>query len=183
MKIRKKNITRIALATGFILLIPFVAMQFTTEVNWDLSDFIIMGMLLFGTGLTYELIARRAGRVAYRVAVGLALAAAFLLIWVNGAVGIIGNEGNPANLLYGGVLAALVIGAAIARFRPRGMERALYATAFAQVLIPVIALIIWPPSVVSWGAAGVFGVFIINAIFALLFVVSALFFHRARVRY
>ncbi len=115
----------------------------------------------------------------YRVAVGVALAAAFLLVWVNGAVGIIGNEGNPANLMYFGVLAVGVIGALIARLEPHGMARALFATAFAQMLVPVIALIIWQPQVTSWGAAGVVGVFILNAFFATLWLGSALLFRRA----
>ena len=34
----------------------------------------------------------------------MAIVAAFLLIWINLAVGINGSEDNPANLMYGGVL-------------------------------------------------------------------------------
>jgi hypothetical protein len=41
-------------------------------------------------------------------------------------------------------------GAAIARFRPEGMARALFATALAQALVPVIALMFWNPQVTSW---------------------------------
>ncbi len=177
--IMQKNIIRTALATACLLLIPLVAMQFTNEVNWDLFDFAFMGAFLFGTGLAYELVARKAGTIAYRAAVGVALAAAFLLVWVNGAVGIIGNEGNPANLMYFGVLAIGIIGAFIARLEPRGMARALSAVALAQMLVPVIALIIWNPQATSWGAAGVLGVFGLNAFFAMLFVGSALLFRRA----
>jgi fatty acid desaturase len=59
---------------------------------------------------------------------------------VNLAVGIIGSEDNPANLMYGGVLAVSAIGVSIARFQPAGMARALSATAFAQALVGVIAL-------------------------------------------
>ena len=176
-----QNITRRlivwAVVVALILLIPLVAMQFTSEVNWTLSDFVFAGILLFGTGLTYELVARKAGGIAYRAAVGVALAAAFLLVWINGAVGIIGNEDNPANLMYGGVLAVGIIGAMIARFQPHGMARALFATAFAQMLVPVIALIIWRPSLDD--APGIVGVFMLNAFFVMLFVVSALFFRRA----
>ena len=168
-----------AAVVAFILLIPLVAMQFTEEVNWDLFDFAFMGALLFGTGLAYELVARKGGTFAYRIAVGVALVAAFLLVWVNGAVGIIGNEGNPANLMYFGVLAIGIIGAFIARLEPRGMARALSAVALAQMLVPVIALIIWNPQATSWGAAGVLGVFGLNAFFAMLFVGSALLFRRA----
>jgi len=103
--------------------------------------------------------------------------AGLLLIWMNLAVGIIGSEDNPANMLYVGVLAVGIIGAGIARLRPRGMARTLFATAFAQMLVPVIALIIWRPSLEE--TPGIVGVFILNAFFAALFVVSAMLFHRA----
>lgn len=169
----------LALVTGLLLLIPLIAMQFTDEVNWTLSDFIFMGILVFGTGLTYKLITRKLGKITYKIALGIALATAFLLVWVNGAVGIIGNEGNPANLMYIGVLAVGIIGSLFARFQPKGMARTLFAAALAQALVPAIALIIWPPQVVSWGAAGVFGVFALNAFFIMLFVLSALIFRHA----
>jgi hypothetical protein len=80
-------------------------------------------------------------KTAYRSAVGVALAAAFILLWLMGAVGIIGVEGDRADLMYFGVLAVGVTGALIARFRPHGMARALLATALAQALVAVIALI------------------------------------------
>ena len=106
-----KAAIRIALATGFLLLLPLLAMQFTNEVVWDVADFIIAGVLLFGTGLTYKLAAIKVGNIVYRSAVGLALTAAFILIWVNGAVGIIGSENNDANLMYGGVFGVFVLNA------------------------------------------------------------------------
>jgi hypothetical protein len=176
-----RNIVLSAVWTGLILLIPLVPMQFSEGVNWDLFEFAVMGALLFGAGLAYELAARQAGAIAHRVAVGVALAAAFLLVWVNGAVGIIGNEGSPANLMYFGVIVVGVVGAFIARLKSHGMARALFATAVAQVLVPVIALIVWPPQIVSWGAAGVSGVFVLNAFFVMLFVGSAFLFRRGGV--
>lgn len=57
----------IALATGLILLVPFLAMQFTDEVAWTLSDFVIAGTLLFGTGLTYVLVARKTEKLLVSV--------------------------------------------------------------------------------------------------------------------
>jgi hypothetical protein len=172
-----KRLTVWAVVVALLLMIPLVAMQFSVEVNWDLFDFVVMGGLLFGVGLAYELVARRSERTVYRVAFGVGLAAAFLLAWVNGAVGIIGNENQPANLMYGAVFAVGIIGSLMARFKPLGMARTLLAAALVQMSVPVLALIIWPQ--VSCGAAGVFGVFVLNAFFATLFVISALLFRHA----
>ena len=132
-------------AVPLVLLVPLIAMQFTDEVVWDLTDFVIFGALMVGAGVAFELAARKSGNTAYKTGVGLALAAAFLLVWVNGAVGIIGNEDNDANLMFYGVLAVGLIGALMARFEPQGMARAMMATAGAQVLVFVIAL------VAGWG--------------------------------
>ena len=167
-----------AVVVALILMIPLVAMKFTEEVNWDLFDFVVAGGLLLGVGLAYELMARRSEKTVYRVAFSIGLAGALLLFWVNGAVGIIGNEGQPANLLYGAVFAVGLIGSLMARFKPRGMARTLFSAALVQMLVPVIALIIWPPPVTSW-APSVFGVFVLSGFFAMLFVVSALLFRRA----
>jgi hypothetical protein len=122
----------------------------------------------------------RTYNAAYRFAVGVALAATLILVWMNLAVGIIGSEDNPANLLYVGVLAVGIVGALVARFRPHGMARALLAAALAQVLVPVIALFIWKPQVTSVEAfLGMLGVFGVNAFFVMLFVGSALLFRHA----
>jgi len=162
-------------AAALILLLPLVAMQFTDEVNWDVADFALFGALLIGVGVPYELAVRTTGDNAYRAAVGVALAAAFILVWVNGAVGIIGSEDNPANLMYGGVLAVGIIGAIIARFQPDGMARALFATALAQALVAVIALIAGLGS--PW--SGPLEIVALNGFFVALFVGSALLFQKA----
>jgi hypothetical protein len=167
-----RSVVGVALATAFILLIPLLAAP-----AWSLFDFVFAGALIFGTGLTYVLAARKAGNIAYRFAVGVALAAAFILVWLNLAVGIIGTSGDPANLMYIGVLAIGIIAAIIARFRPHGMARALFATALAQALVAVIALIIGLGS--PWSPPGVLGTLILNGFFAGLFVGSALLFRYA----
>jgi hypothetical protein len=153
-------------------------MQFTEEVKWDLTDFAFMGALLFGTGLAYELAARKAGTIAYRAATGVALTAAFLLVWVDAAVGIIGDgdEGLASATYVGGVLAVGFIGALIARFRPAGMARALLATALAQALAAVIALI------AGWGSTGPIwprDILMATGFFVALWVGSAVLFRRA----
>ena len=78
----------IAAATGIILSIPLITMQFTSEVKWTLSDFIIMGILLFGTGFVFVHVARVTAR-KYRILIGTVFLAALLLIWVHLAVGIV----------------------------------------------------------------------------------------------
>lgn len=174
--IRNKVLVRTALATAFALLLPLLAMQFSDEVVWDVTDFAVAGFLLFGAGLTYELIARKGGNFAYRAAVGVAVAAALLLVWMNLAVGIIGNEENPANLMYIGVLAVGIIGTLVARFQPHGMARALFATALAQILVAVIALVI---GLGSSGPIWPRDVLIATGLFAALWVGSSLLFRRA----
>ena len=142
------------------------------------NEAVAYGVILLAVGGFYELwqwLKTRTG--TYRTAFVIGLLGAFLLFWVNGAVGIIGSEDNPANLLYGAVFAVGLIGSLISRFEPRGMARTLFAAALVQVSIPVIALIISPE--VSWGNAGVIGVFVFNSIFAVLFVVSSLLFLRS----
>jgi hypothetical protein len=128
-------------AAGLVLLLPAVAMQFTDEVAWDLADFAVLGALLLGAGLTYELAAQVTADTTYRAAVGLALATAFLLVWGSLGVGIIGKDGDPANLMYAGVLAVGIVGALAARGRPRGMAHVLLVVALAQALAAGIALL------------------------------------------
>jgi hypothetical protein len=170
----KKNILRILLATVVILLVPFVAMQFTTEMPWSVFDFVVAGVLLFGTGLAYEFVASRAGNIVHKMAVGLAVGAALLLIWVNLAVGIIGSEDNPANVMYLGVLAVEFIGAMIVGFKPRGMARAMFATAAAQALVAVITLV----ASFTTGTALTKTLFV-NCFFVVLWVGAGLLFRRA----
>lgn len=82
----------IILATATTLLaIPLIAMQFTTEVNWDLRDFTIMGVLLYGTGLLCELVMRKVKSVQNRILICGAILLMLFLIWVELAVGIFGT--------------------------------------------------------------------------------------------
>ena len=80
-------------------------------------------------------------------------------------------------MMYFGVLAVGIIGAIIARLRPPGMARALFATAPAQALVAVIALIITLGS--PWSPPGVLGTLILNGFFVALFVGSAWLFREA----
>jgi hypothetical protein len=146
-----RTVLRWVLITAAVLAIPLLAMVLklgvpdpgsgTEGVNWGPMDFAIIGVLVLGSGLLYEYASARAGNVAHRAAVGIAVAAGLLLIWVNLAVGMIGDEGNAANLMYVLVLAVALIGASIGRLEPREASIAMFATAIAQVVVAAIALI------------------------------------------
>src|SRR5688572_2516713 len=169
---------RIALwgTAALLLLLLFVAMQFTDEVEWDETDFIVFGAMLAGACGAFELAARMTGNTAYRAAVGVAVVAAFILIWMNLAVGIIGSEANPANLMYGGVLGVGIVGALIVRFQPDGMARALAGTALAQALVGAIAVILGLGSTgANWPGAILF----LTGFFAALWLISAWLFRKA----
>ena len=142
-------------------------------MNWTVFDFTFAAVLIGSVVIIYTLVMRKTSNTAYRSGAGIALAAAFILVWANGAVGIIGDENNDANMMYSVVLLVAIIGAVIARFRPQGLARAMYATTVAQVSVPVIALIAGLGPVVSWD------VLILTAFFGILWFVSARLFQRS----
>jgi len=170
VKNKRDNPLRVVVwaAAAFALLLPWVAMQFTSEVKWDLMDFVVFGVMLLIVCGTYELATRLTGNKAYRLAVGIAVFGAFLMTWMNLAVGIIGNEGNPANLMFFAIPLVGIVGALIARFEPRGMARASVATAIAQALIAVIALL------AGWG-----NTLVLTGFFILLWLTVAHLFRKA----
>ena len=88
---KNKRLIAILLSVLVLLLIPFVAMQFTNEVNWNIADFIIMGILLLLTGLLCELVLRRVKSLTNRIIIcGIVLFTLFL-VWAELAVGIFGT--------------------------------------------------------------------------------------------
>lgn len=171
-----QSILWLSLITGTILLIPLIAMQFTHEVVWTLSDFLFAGTLIFGSGLTYKLVTRESEKLIYRAAVGAALATGFILVWANGAVGIIGTEANPINLAYYGVLLIGLVGTSISRLQPKGMSVTMIITALAQAMVTIIALLGGyyqsPPS-------SVIEILGVNGFFVLLWIGSAIIFRFA----
>jgi len=173
---KNKDLIVAGLAAASLLLVPMFAMLFTDEVAWGPGDFAVAGFLLVGASVSFRLVTRKSRDLVYRAAVGLAIAAALLLIWTNLAVGLIGSEGNLANLMYLGVLAVGLIGVAISRFQPRGMAGALLAMAGTQILITAIALIAGLHRIPE---SSIMEILMVNAFFVVLFAVSALLFRHA----
>jgi len=83
----------IALATCLALLVPLIAMRFTGAVNWDIADFIVMGILLFGTGSIYVFVARKLPR-KFWIAIGVVFAVTFIYVYAELAVGIFSKLGS-----------------------------------------------------------------------------------------
>ena len=90
-KMKNKRLKLILLAVASLLLIPLIAMQFTNEVVWTASDFIIMGVLLLGTGLFCELVIRKVKSTKNRIIICGVILLGFLLIWAELAVGVFGT--------------------------------------------------------------------------------------------
>jgi hypothetical protein len=150
-----------------LLLVPAVAMRFTREVDWTAFDFMFAAILIGGVGIAFEAAVRMTANIAYRAGIAVALAAIFLLVWVNGAVGMIGSENNPYNLLFIGVIVLALAGAVAARFRAAGMARAMIVAAVAQAAV---------------GAAGISADLrggILSTAFAGLWLLSAALFRQA----
>jgi hypothetical protein len=165
------NVWRIARwsVPAALLTVPLIA-----QFPWTGSDYVAMGILLFGSVGTYEAIARTSSSLAYRAAAAVGVATSFLLVWINLAAGIIGSETNPLNLLYAGVIGAALIGAIVARFEAGGMARALAATAVVQALVGIVAVAAGrdePP--------GLLGLIVVNGGFAALWLLSAALFRYA----
>ncbi len=167
-----------ALVTALLLLIPLWGNHFVEGWNWHPDGFAVVGAVLFALGLVFQLITWERDALAYRAAMGLAFATAFLLAWsslVQFA------DVTPAAAMYFGVPLVGVIGAVVARLQPNGMARALFATALAQIAVLVAALVILiarKPQMTFWTPPEWRG-FCGNAVVAMLFAGSALLFRKA----
>lgn len=174
MPLNKWRITGWLVAIAFVAL-PWVAMQFTDQVNWNSTDFAVFGTMVVGVGLVLETFFSRSSNTYYRAGAGLSLCGMFLLFWLSVGVGIIGRDGDPANLLYLIVLSVGMVGTVRAKFKPRGMARTLIAVAIAQALVMIVAVIAQlghPPS-------GPVKLLLLNGFFIALFAISARLFHRS----
>jgi hypothetical protein len=134
-----------------LLSLPAVAMAMKVEgVDWSPLDFVVMGGLLAATAGAVEVGMRTSGHWAYRLAAVGSIGGAFLLTWADLAVGLLGPEGGWANRLLLLVPLVGVVGAIVARFRPRGMALAMLAMLAAQIAVGAFALT-EPPTTKGFG--------------------------------
>ena len=88
---KNKRFIGIVITVAFLLLIPLIAMQFTDEVDWNVFDFVVAGILLLGTGSIIELVLRKVTKMEYRIAICGAILLALFLVWAELAVGVFGT--------------------------------------------------------------------------------------------
>ena len=92
MVMQNKRFIGIVVAVAVLLLVPFVAMRFTNEVNWSPFDFVVAGVLLLGTGLACEFVLRVVKKTQYRIALCAAILLMLFVVWAELAVGLIGTR-------------------------------------------------------------------------------------------
>lgn len=165
-----------AIGAAMLLIIPLTAKLFLEGFEWSGADFFAAWILFFSAGLTYRLVAGRIKNNMYRAAVGLAVFTGLFLIWSNLAVGLIGSEDNPANLMYLGVTAIGFFGAIISKFQPKKMAFVLFSLAFAHAVITGAAIIARLDLAPESSAVEILGV---NGFFAVLWIGSGLLFLNA----
>lgn len=117
--------------------------------------------------------AGKPGRIAYRIGAAVALAAAFVEVWINLAVGIVGNEDNPVNQGFYLVVAAAGACAFTAKFRADGMARAMLAIAALQALL---ALAVATAPSTARDPMGAAGVLLLSGGFTALWLLAAALF-------
>jgi hypothetical protein len=86
-----KRFTIILIVIAILLAIPFIAMQFTGEVNWSAFDFGVAAVLLLGTGISIELVFQKITTPRNRFILLAAILFILFLIWAELAVGIFGT--------------------------------------------------------------------------------------------
>ncbi len=86
-----KKLNLIPVFSVSLLSIPLIAMQFTSEVNWSLLDFLVMGMLLLSVGFGIRYVLLKNSSFQKRLVYLSLVLLAFVLIWAELAVGIFGT--------------------------------------------------------------------------------------------
>ncbi|MFM1851770.1 MAG: hypothetical protein RIS54_1454 [Verrucomicrobiota bacterium] len=172
---KTKDFSIVALAPLVVLAVPFVGNFVSAEVNWTASDFALMWALLAAATFAWRLLATRPGaNLPYQLGAALAVGTGLMLMWVTLAVAVIGH-GNPANLLYPGVILLGLTGVGVTRFQPQGLARTAFVVAFATFLVPLIGLMVQPDDF----SPGVMQVFTLNFGFVLMFTLAGLLFRQA----
>jgi len=165
---------------GWAIPVLLLSLPLILGAPWSLGDYIFAGTAFAIVGATFELVVRSSRNKWHRAGSAMALLTSLLLLWVNGAVGIIGNEDNPANLMFVVVILMALAGSIAAKFESAGMARAMTVAAIAQAMIAVGALAYGLGSMEPPGLLGV--VIIILGFGGMWLIAAGLFAQAARTR-
>ena len=125
---------------GWSIPVVLLSLPLIFDAPWTASDYVFMAVLFGVIGLGVEFLVRQSDSIAYRLGAVMTLGTVFLTIWVNAAVGMIGDTPNPLNLGFGVVLMIAVIGSVFVWFRAAGMAKVMIGAAVAQVAAGALGL-------------------------------------------
>ncbi len=167
------RIIRALISSTALLAVPLIASLFLDGMQWTGFDYIFAWVLFTFIALIFSFIIGNSYSGSYKAALGISAIATFLLVWITGAVGIIGD--SDINTLYGIVALIILAGSAVARLKAGRMMYVLYAAALAQFIIPIVALVVNTPDF----SPGVLQVFVLNAFWVVMFAAAGLLFSDA----
>jgi len=170
-----QTILAVAAVTLGLLVIPFTASFITSEMQWTLSDYILAWVMFFVAGLSYALVSRLSSDYRYRAAVGLAAFTGLFMVWSNLAVGIVGNEDNPFNLVYFILIMIGLVAAFWVRFDARGLSRVALGMCFLLAAIAVYAVFSGMQDIPESSTSQIIGV---HMFFITPLLISAILFHQ-----
>jgi len=161
-------------AAGALMLFPLVMMRVGRE--WDLRVVIIAEIVIAAVLLLVELATRKSSDPAYRAGATVALAASFLLTWVNLVAGITGNPESQTNFSFFVIVWTAGVSAFAVRARPDGMARAMLGVAVVQAMLTGLAAT--DPSTAET-RVGVGGVVLVSGYFTALWLLAAAEFRQS----
>lgn len=170
--------TQVWIGAALFFLLPVVGQFTIDDFQWGPGDFVIFAVMLAVLCSLYEIAAWISDTITYRVAAGIVLLSSFALVFINLAVGIIGSEDHPANMMYFAVVLAGFLAALFVRFSAIGMVWVMTGMASAQVVVAIIG------ASVQWASPDFdrnmpLGTLVVSGAFALVWLAAAALFHAA----
>ena len=128
--------------TAALVLLPLAALRLADSNAWEAGDLMFALIMIGGVGLAFELAVRVRPSRAYAAGAAVAFVTGLLISWGNLAVGFVGSEDNPLNLIFFAAPLVALSGAMVARFGAAGMAVTTAAAAAAQLAAGAIALLL-----------------------------------------
>ncbi len=142
-------------------------------MNWTLLDYVLFTLLLSGPLIALWYFLRSERKVFYRLGVLFAAVGVFLVLWVNGAVGILGEAGSHASMIYVVIPFIALAGAFKTRARTKGLTMTMLILVGAMALIPLFALVL---GLITFEAVMIGETAFISVTLAIPFLVAAMLF-------